>query len=385
MPLEEVSFRNIVGEEVNLTNLVLQMIDYYDMKREIGETRLTDFNEGSEIRNLLEAYAVLVYAYLEDMNEAGKLPFIELSSGVYLDRIGANPFINLPRVMGEVATGEVTFTLAEAQDTDVIIPAQTILEDSVNGLEFITIDDCTIPAGELSEDMSVECLTEGVDGNVASGTLTVITDDGVDTGLVSVTNSEALDGGEDYEDDEVYRVRLLENVRADGFGTVGYYTALGGGVDGVHDVKLTDDADYTRKVLVNGDSKPTPDRVLLDVLEVFSVPSNIVMNHTFIIDRPFYETVDLTVNLDVAVLLDEDMLDTVLDKFFDGGSAYEMEFEGLNIDESIDKSRLYGVFETFEDVLNVSVEYDGEEVSVIDCPLNSVLKLGTATFNQTEV
>ena len=55
MALEEVSFYNTNGDEINLTNLVDQMINFYELKSEVGETRLTDFNEGSEIRNLLEA------------------------------------------------------------------------------------------------------------------------------------------------------------------------------------------------------------------------------------------------------------------------------------------------------------------------------------------
>ena len=156
MALEEVTFYNIVGEEVNLSNLVSQMIDYYDQKREVGETKLTDFNEGSEIRNLLEAYAVLAYAVLEDENEAGKLPFIELSSGTYLDRIGANPFINLSRVSGNPATGNVTFTLATAQETDYVIPAQTLLEETLNGLEYVTLSDCTILEGETTGKVLIE-------------------------------------------------------------------------------------------------------------------------------------------------------------------------------------------------------------------------------------
>jgi hypothetical protein len=44
MAIEEVSFYNIVGEEVNLSNLVLQMIGYYELKREVSETAVTDFN-----------------------------------------------------------------------------------------------------------------------------------------------------------------------------------------------------------------------------------------------------------------------------------------------------------------------------------------------------
>lgn len=385
MAIEEVSFYNIVGEEVNLSNLVLQMIGYYELKREVGETAVTDFNEGSEIRNLLEAVAVMSYAILEDENEAGKLPFIELSYGAYLDRIGANPFINLPRILGNVSTGIAEFTLSTAQAYDVVIPAQTLLEDSVNELEFVTMDDLTIFAGDLTGEVVCECLTEGVDGNIASDTLTVITEESIDTDLISVNNSEAFEGGTDYEDDEDYRERLLGNVRADGFGTVGYYTALGGDVDGVHDVKLVSDNTYTRKVLVNGDVKPTPDTVLLDVLSAFSDVTAKVLNHTFTVGRPVYDTVDLTVNLDVVAELDSEMLQDVIQIFFDGGSAWEMEYTGLNIDEAVTKEMLYSLFEVFADVVSVEVLYNGEVVSEITPSADGVLKLGTVTFNQTVV
>ena len=385
MAIEEVTFRNIIGEEVNLSNLVLQMIGYYELKREVGETKLTDFNEGSEIRNLLEAVAVMSYAILEDENEAGKLPFIELSYGSYLDRIGANPFINLPRILGNVSTGMAQFTLSTAQDYDYVIPAQTLLEDNVNELEFVTLDDLTIFAGDLTGEVTCECLTDGVDGNIPSGTLTVITETGIDTDLVSVNNSEAFEGGTDYEDDEDYRERLLGNVRADGFGTVGYYTALGGDVDGVHDVKLVSDNTYTRKVLVNGDVKPTPDSVLLDVLAEFSNVNSVVLGHTFTVDRPVYTTVDLTVNLGVVAELDSEMLQDVIGIFFDGGSAWEMEYTGLNIDEPVTKDMLYSLFEVFADVVSVEVLYDGDVISEIAPVSDGVLKLGTVTFNQTVV
>lgn len=385
MAIEEVTFRNIIGEEVNLSNLVLQMIGYYELKREVGETKLTDFNEGSEIRNLLEAVAVMSYAILEDENEAGKLPFIELSYGAYLDRIGANPFINLPRILGNVSAGMAQFNLSTAQDYDYVIPAQTLLEDNVNELEFVTLDDLTIFAGDLTGEVVCECLTEGVDGNIPSGTLTVITEDSIDTDLVSVNNSEAFEGGTGYEDDEDYRERLLGNVRADGFGTVGYYIALGGDVDGVHDVKLVSDNTYTRKVLVNGDVKPTPDSVLLDVLVEFSNVNNVVLRHTFTVDRPVYTTVDLTVNLGVVAELDSEMLQDVIGIFFDGGSAWEMEYTGLNIDEVVTKDMLYSLFEVFADVVSVDIQYNGDTVSEIVPSSNGVLKLGTVTFNQTVV
>lgn len=288
MALEEVSFINLIGEEVNLSNLVMQMINYYGAKLDVGETRITDFNEGSEIRNILEAFAVLSYAILEDETEASKLPFINTSYGTYLDRIGENPFIKLPRIQGSVAMGTATFTLDSAQSNDIVIPAQTLLEDNINGLEFITEDDLTIEAGVTTGDVTCSCLTEGADGNIPEGALTIISDENIDTTLISVDNSDAFMGGADYEDDEDYRVRLLENVQEDGFGTIGYYTKLANGIDGVHDVKFIINENYTREILVNGFVKDTPDTVLLAVLAVFSDVENIVLDHTFTVNTPTY-------------------------------------------------------------------------------------------------
>ena len=53
------------------------MIEYYNQKLEIGETKVTDFNEGSEIRNLLESFAVDLYDLMEDNYEATKIAFIK--------------------------------------------------------------------------------------------------------------------------------------------------------------------------------------------------------------------------------------------------------------------------------------------------------------------
>ena len=59
MVLGEESFYTIDGAEVNRGTLVQRMIDYYNSK--YPDTQITDFNEGSEIRNLLESIAVDIY------------------------------------------------------------------------------------------------------------------------------------------------------------------------------------------------------------------------------------------------------------------------------------------------------------------------------------
>ena len=55
MAIADESFYNILGEEISRENILEQMINFYALKLEVGESKVTAFNEGAEIRNLLEA------------------------------------------------------------------------------------------------------------------------------------------------------------------------------------------------------------------------------------------------------------------------------------------------------------------------------------------
>ena len=383
--LNEVSFYNTNGDEISLSNIVNQMINYYNMKHEVGETVITDFNEGSEIRNLLEAFAIGIYALLEEQHEATKIAFISTSEGVFLDRLGELPFIDLPRITGSVAGGSVTFTLAEAQSDDVVIPAETFIRNE-DEISFYTLSDCVISSGDLTGSVLVEAISPGVDGNAPAGTVTIFEDEDIDTSLVSVTNAEAFRGGSDWEDDDEYRQRLLDNVQADGFGTVGWYRSLCEDVDGVHDVRFISDETYTRKVLVNGSVKPTPDSVLLDVLTELSDLDNLVLGHRFIVDKPSYTSVDLDISLDVANEMDTDILDSCLTAFVDGTSFDRMEYTGLRIGEDFTSVMVKSALAIFPDIVDVtSVTSDGVEVETISPGVNGVIQLGTVSWTQNEV
>lgn len=386
MALEEVTFYNTNGEEISLSNLVNQMINFYDLLLEVGETRLTDFKEGSEIRNLLEAFAVGIFALLDEQHEATRIAFISTSYGEFLDRIGQSPFINVVREEASEAVGEVTFTLSEAQTEELVIPADTIVASSETGLEFSTDADCVISIGEVSANVSVTCLSVGADGNVRSESVDLIVDNELDTNLISVSNSEAFEFGADYEDDEVYRERLLESIRADGFGTVGWYDNLCESIRGVHDVLLVDDENYTKKVLVNGTSKPTPDNILLEVLTILTVNTNHVINHSFTVDRPTYTDVSMTVTLAVATQISDDDLLRNLTCFVNGTNFDRMEYEGLNINGVLTRDMVVEAFNVFEHVVGVtSVVVDGSEMSSVAPAVNGVLRLDDVTFVQNEV
>ena len=388
MAVDDVSFYNINGEEVSRSILVQQMINFYQSKLQIGDTRITDFNEGSEIRNLLESFAVDLYTLMEEVDDVSRICFVETAEGEWLDKHGANPLINLPRETGEMSKGTVTFSIAEATTSEVVVPIDTILVSEETGLQFSTLADAIIPVGETSVTALAECLTVGVDGNAESSTVTLFEDDSNLYNGLTVTNTEAFAGGIDYEEDDEYRERLLAYLRKDDFGSVGYYESLCNNVDGVHDVLLVDDDNeiYTKIILVNGDTKPTPNTVLADVLEVITDVNNIVLGHSFNVDKPTYVTKNLTVNLSVSVEVDEDDLEELLQAIFDGGEAISgAMFDGLMIGETLTKTTLYESFDLIEAVESVQIKIGDTEIGDLTVDDDEVLKLGTVTFNQTVV
>ena len=386
MAVDDVSFYNITGEEVSRSILVQQMINFYQSKLQIGETKITDFNEGSEIRTLLESFAVDIYTLLEEVDDVSRIAFVETADGEWLDKHGENPLIGLPRETGEMSTGTVTFTIPEATNSEVMIPIDTLLISSETGLQYATLADAIIPVGDTSVEALAECLTVGVDGNEESNTITLFDDDSNLYNGLTVTNNEAFSGGVDYEEDDEYRERLLAYLRKDDFGSIGYYENLCNNVDGVHDVLLVDATGYTKKILVNGNIKPTPDTVLAGVLEVVSDVNNVVLGHTFSVGKPTYVSKNLTVNLGVSVLVDEEDLEELIAAIFDGGEAISgAMFDGLSIGETLKKTTLYESFDIIDAVETIEILISGVEMEDLTVEDDEVLKLGTVTFNQTMV
>lgn len=383
MAIDDVKFTNLRGEEISRTNLVQEMIKYYQLKVDNNESKITDFNEGSEIRNLMESFAVDIYYLMEMENDILKNCFIDTATRNWLDRIGMHPFIQIERNKGSPAKGQVTFSIPTTLTTEVQIPEATILL-SDNNKYYTTDSECIIPIGETSNTTNITCITVGSDGNCGSGSITTFDDSFNNLNMVSVTNESAVSDGEDYEDDETYRQRLLDFVRRDDFGSLGYYRRLCEGVAGVHDVELIDVAGYTKKVLVNGTTKPTPDSVLLDVLTVLSDLGNTVVGHSFSVDKPTFDTVNLSIAITVNAEMDTDIVKHIVEDLLDGGSRVEgFEFNGLNISQGVTQQELYGLFDMIDNITNVTITSGGSPVTSLPCTTNHVLKAGTITVTQT--
>ena len=367
--LNDESFYNILGEEISRNGLVQQMINFYGLLLEVGETRITDFNEGSEIRNFLETIAVDHYVILEDQNEHAKITFIDTAYGEWLDKHGQHPAIRLERNQGNEAVGEVTFTIPSVSTEQTIIPEGTLLASTETGLQFSTDYDAVIEIGDLNVDVQCTCMSVGEDGNVVSGSIDLIDDDFTDVHGITVTNADAFTGGVDYEEDEAYRARLLEYVRREDFGSFPYYINLAETVPGVHDVKLVDQVGITKKILVNGDVKETSDTLLVDVLTRFSDTRNLGINHTFNVAKPTFVKYSLEVTVDVDAELPTGTFEDLLVKYVDGGySTFDgrIEFNGVRIGQSITKDEFVNALKIIGNVADATITIKNASSTSVD-------------------
>ena len=367
--LNDESFYNILGEEISRNGLVQQMINFYGLLLEVGETRITDFNEGSEIRNFLETIAVDHYVILEDQNEHAKITFIDTAYGEWLDKHGQHPAIRLERNQGNEAVGEVTFTIPSVSAEQTIIPEGTLLASTETGLQFSTDYDAVIEIGDLNVDVQCTCMSVGEDGNVVSGSIDLIDDDFLDVHGITVTNTDAFTGGVDYEEDEAYRARLLEYVRREDFGSLPYYINLAETVPGVHDVKLVDEVGVSKKILVNGDVKETSDTLLVDVLTRFSDTRNLGINHTFNVAKPTFVKYSLEVTVDVDAELPTGTFEDLLVKYVDGGySTFDgrIEFNGVRIGQSITKDEFVNALKIIGNVADATITIKNASSTSVD-------------------
>ena len=352
MALGDESFFNKLGEEISRASLVQIMIDYFDEKLGEEVTEITDFNEGSEIRNILEGIAVDVFHLEQNDNEQSLIAFIETAYGIYLDKHGEK--YDIYRDEGSESVGVLEFTVPKALSSEIIIPEGTVCVSEITGIQYLTSVEVILQVGETSVSAPAHSFVTGKDTNAEANTITLFFDTAPDNSM-AVTNPEKFAGGRDYEEDDDFRKRIQSTAKQDSFGSVSYYMNLGANIDGVHDVYLAEDqaGDYTQLVVVNGDDKPTTDEVMIQTLAQFTRQENIILKHKFGVVRPSYITVDLQMEVYVYSLLDNTDFKDCLSALFDGGTYDATKFPGLCIGESLSTNRLISVIENIGNVSNV--------------------------------
>ena len=182
-------------------------------------SEITDFNVGSNIRNIIatiaaeieETYYQLQMAYLN------ALPLTATSTN--LDTVLGGWGVN--RSGACKASGIIKFERLTAATDYVVVPqgteAATTSSPYQDAISFITDADIVIDIGATAGSGYATAVEAGADGNVDEGKITTIVS--TVTEIDSCTNDYVFTGGIDAEDDSAYRSRFIEFIYGQARGT----------------------------------------------------------------------------------------------------------------------------------------------------------------------
>lgn len=155
---------------------------------------------------LLQAEVPIVVGQRVAIDYSAKMNLLAYARDEFLDHKGVD--LGCTRLPSSPALMTERFTLSAAQTAPYSIPKGTRVTSGDN-VFFVTTTDVIIPAGTMTADISVQCLTSGLSGNgYALGTVTTLVDPL--PYIASVTNKTVSSGGIDTESDDAYRERIHE-------------------------------------------------------------------------------------------------------------------------------------------------------------------------------
>lgn len=261
-----------------------------DIKSRLSVSNL-DTREGSFTDDMISAVAFEISKTFQSLDAIVPIAYVDETSGAYIDmRCGE---YGITRKAGTKAA--VTLTITGVSGT--VIPAGKVFVTS-DGYQFTTDAAATIAAGTASSAASASAI--GAAYNVAAGTITGQLQNL--SGVTSVTNADAAEGGADAETDSALVARLyafLQNTATSG--NVAHYQQWALSVEGVGAAKVTPiwDGAGTVKVLIVGADREPVDSAIVDNCSAYIETQ-----------RPIGATVTvisasgLTVNVAAAVTID---------------------------------------------------------------------------------
>lgn len=212
---DERAFPDVEFVETDTETIAEEMVESYE------ERYGRKLPQADPMRLLIMWFASIISQERSYINIAAKRNLPRYATGEYLDSL-SELFYGVYRYSSTKATTTIRFTLPEALDSPVDIPAGTEITND-GTITFATVEDSQIPAGSLYADVLAECTEEGTVGNgFAAGTIVnAVTP--IAYGLTYSNLTTTAGGADDESDDDLY-VRGRESY--EGYstaGTVGAY------------------------------------------------------------------------------------------------------------------------------------------------------------------
>lgn len=207
---DERVFPDISFTDPDASAILSEMIAGYE--KETGRT----LYPADPVRVLLDYIAAVISQERAIINDSAKMNVPRFARGDYLDSL-AEIFRGVSRLEAVAAECELKFTISAAREVGTVIPAGTraTADGSVN---FATVSDIVIPAGETSAAVRAVC---DVPGTVGNGFLAGQIKNCVDIFpyFSAVVNTTDSGGGSDRENDSGLYERMRESV--EGYSTAG--------------------------------------------------------------------------------------------------------------------------------------------------------------------
>ena len=169
-------------------------------------------------RLLLGVCAMQIYQGFQYIEQTGKMNLLKYASGAFLDNLGA--LKNVKRNENAKSTVAIRFTKDNSVlQNEIVIPAKTRVTTEDYEVFWATPDvDVTIPAGRIYLDVDCTCTEDGSFSNgFEYGEIAVLAD--TVAFIRSVENVNTSSGGADYENDDAFRLRVLN--APSGYSTAG--------------------------------------------------------------------------------------------------------------------------------------------------------------------
>lgn len=237
MAEQDIEFVTFDGNVITKSDYRDEIIDKYIQARYDGLTKITDFNIGSEAYYIADLLASLKLEFREQIDTNYKMVMIHTAVGEFLDNYGDR--VGVHRVGSSPSVGEVTFTrLNPNTSNNIIIPDGAVVatDDAISFIVTNNGEPVTITSGETSATASVMCEQQGKYTNVEPNTIKLVM--GHLGSLVSVNNTSKFTEGEDIEDDDTYRERILGSPSNASTGTLLWYNNISETLPSIHDVSV---------------------------------------------------------------------------------------------------------------------------------------------------
>ena len=206
------------------------------MKKKFTDLAGYSPDDASDIGIRMRLLAGEIYSVSSAVDWLRRQTFAQTANGQELDWRAQER--GIVRKEAVPAHGTLTFSRKSTLWFDEAIKAGIVCSTAgTSPVRFATTEDAVLKADALSVEVPAQAEESGCAGNTEAGTVTVLVT--AISGIQSVNNSAAFTGGEDCENDDALRARLLQSCSAaSNGGNAAYYRDYALSFDGVDSARI---------------------------------------------------------------------------------------------------------------------------------------------------